>query len=488
MVSRDHAFLPHVRSSIERIKNTFKDRDIKIATVRMDEIAAARLDYQNTTFEGGKTESEMQRAATDLFKKAVSNQASDIHIRVNNKSRTQILFRVHNDLHMMEEHPAGWGQALCSTIYHSMADVADATFDEMSRQDARIGNKAVLPEGLDGIRIATAPQVDGYIMVMRLLYDASGASDDICDLGYTAQQKTMVQYLKKRPTGITLISGPTGSGKSTTLQRTLKSLIRETQSRKHVITVEDPPEYPIPGAVQTPVSNTHSEEDRSRAFQDAIKGAMRADPDVIMIGEVRDPPSAKLAFQAAMTGHQVWTTVHANGAFHVIARMLDLGSSLENVTDPSILSGMICQRLLKTLCPSCKKPFNQISEKFKTEHLTFNEDVRRFSGLVDLNDAYVLGDGCPKCKQSGFSGRTVVAEVVVSDRKIMSYIRSGNIPDAIAYWKAEQGGMSMIDHAILKIKQGVVDPFVTEDELGPLDEGKSLFAEIDLRKKKHNGL
>ena len=348
LVSRSHLNNPNVRAFKARLERL--DFDYTLHAVEMSDISRAYTGARVSSRQDINA-SDMQIHARELFKRAVRLRASDIHIRVSQRSSTRIFFRIHNDLEFQEEQTYEFGHQLCTTIYQAMADVADATYETLSSQDARISDRNKIPYGLDGIRVATSPQVDGHIMVLRLLYNDTDANADATALGYTAAQAHGFYLMKRKPTGINIIGGPTGSGKSTTLQRLLSSIIRESSGRKNVITVEDPPEYPIPGAVQTPVTNAESEEERARAFQSAIKAAMRLDPDVMMIGEVRDTPSARLAVQAAMTGHQVWTTLHANGAFQIIDRLVDLGVPAELVCDSGIVTGLTCQRLLKVICP-----------------------------------------------------------------------------------------------------------------------------------------
>lgn len=456
MIAKTYAFNPHVRGFMSRLQHL--GREYQVQHVDLSVIKSC--------YEGSeKTEehSDMQRAAALLFQRAVKSRASDIHIRISHKDNARVFFRVHNDLEFIEEHPFQYGDQLCTTIFQAMADVSDSTFEKLSPQDARISDKSKIPATLDGIRIATSPQVGGYIMVLRLLYNDTCNDLDLMNLGYDQAQVNAVQYMKKRPTGVMVIAGPTGSGKSTTLQRTLGSIIRDSMGRKHIITVEDPPEYPIPGAVQTPVANMDTEEARSREYQKAIKAAMRLDPDIIMLSEVRDNPTARLVIQAAMTGHQVWTTVHANSALAVIDRLRDLGVAHELLSDPTVVGGLICQRLVKVLCPHCKKPLmNHVGE--------FNSrDVTRVMSVIDLKSAYVLGDGCPHCNGTGTVGRTVVAEVVVTDNQLMKFIRDGDRIGAIDYVRREQAGASMLDHAIIKINAGLIDPFQAEDVVGALN-------------------
>jgi type II secretory ATPase GspE/PulE/Tfp pilus assembly ATPase PilB-like protein len=169
--------------------------------------------------------------AKTLFDKAVSLRASDIHIRVSKKDKTRFFFRIHNDLEFQGEESYEIGVSLCSTIYQAMSDVSDATFEMMSLQDARISDKSKLPNGIDGIRIATSPQVDGQIMVLRLLYNDASESTDIEALGYTESNSSNLTLMRHKPSGINLIGGPTGSGKSTTLQRLLVSQIKESEGK-----------------------------------------------------------------------------------------------------------------------------------------------------------------------------------------------------------------------------------------------------------------
>lgn len=459
-VSKSHMTNPHVTGFIARLHRL--GRPCKVLQVDMA-VIARQYEHGRRAFARPVSLSDMQERAQILFQQAVELRASDIHIRVSERNKTEILFRIHNDLTSFEQHSYEFGNQLCTAIYQSMADVADSTFERLSRQDARISDINKIPAGVDGIRIATSPQVAGYIMVLRLLYNDTSESLSPEELGYSSMHCNCLSMMKRRPTGANIISGPTGSGKSTTLQRLMASIIKECGGSKHVITVEDPPEYPIVGAVQTPVTNAQTGEERSEAFQLAIKASMRLDPDVIMIGEIRDTASARLAVEAAMTGHQVWSTLHANSAFAIIDRLVDLGVPLELVSDSTIFTGLVCQRLLKTLCPRCKLPLDAALGRYA------EIDVERVRRAVPDAQIFVVGDGCEVCRYTGISGRTVVAETVLTNERLMTYIRRQQRQEAIAYWREALGGTSMFDHALSKIGQGLVDPFHTEDVVGTLD-------------------
>jgi general secretion pathway protein E len=460
LISKSHIFDPSVNAFIGRLKRLKEPHrvlqvDMKVIAEMYEEALPMR---RNTSF------SEMQDMAKTMFRKATRLRASDIHIRVDVRHNTQIYYRIQNDLEFIEEHSYDTGDKLCTAIYQSMADIGDSTFEPLSRQDARISDRAKLPEGIDGIRIATSPKTGGFLFVMRLLYNDTADDLDLRSLGFSGEQSDNLERMKQCPTGIIVIGGPTGSGKSTTLQRVLASIIREEAGKKHVITVEDPPEYPIMGAVQTPVTNAQTEEERSKAFQNAIKSAMRLDPDVIMIGEVRDTPSARLAVQAAMTGHQVWTTVHANNALAILDRMIDLGVPVELLADASIITGLICQRLLKVLCPQCKLPINTVLDRYS------QADLQRIMSVAELEKVHVIGHGCESCRNTGIIGRTVVAETVLTDDKLLAFIRQRDKLSAMAYWRNELHGLTMRDHALLKVTQGTVDPFQAEAVVGRLSK------------------
>lgn len=458
LVSKSHINDPRVSSFKAYLAR--KHESVSLLPVEMQVIADA---YQQSSGVATKeSASKTQQTASELFQRAVERRASDIHIRVSKKSRTTILFRIHNDLSLQMEESFEYGEKLCAAIYQTMCDVSDATFNPLGRQDARISDPKRIPSKLDGIRIATAPTVDGNVMVLRLLYNDAN-DGEIKSLGYAEDHVAAFSMMQRRPTGINIIAGPTGSGKSTTQTRLLTGYINNTKRRKHVITVEDPPEYPLEGGVQTPVKDAETEEERSLEFQRAIASAMRLDPDVIMIGEIRDSASAALALRAAMTGHQVWSTLHANHALSILDRLRDLGIPLALLADPTIITGLICQRLVKTLCPHCKVPFKSKSSEFK------ESDIDRVLSAVRRTEAlHVAGDGCKHCSNSGTAGRTAIAEIIIPDETLMRFIKSEDRVGAYNYWRTEQKGSSMLAHAITKVELGLIDPFMAEDTVGPL--------------------
>ena len=403
----------------------------------------------------------MQVTAKDLLTKACRARASDVHIRVK-KNCTEIFFRIHNDLVPVGGQTREYGARLLATLYGAMTSVSDSSYKPTERQDASIADRDKLPPDLYGVRIATVPTNEGNVMVLRLLYNDAGDNIDLRPLGFSDAHAEAMQQLKEQPVGMNIISGPTGSGKSTTLQRVLSGEIVEAAGKLHVLTIEDPVEYPIEGAVQTSVTNAGTEEERSRMFAAAISNAMRLDPDTIMIGEVRDKASAQNALRASMTGHQVWTTVHANSAVAIMDRLMDLGLPMSLAADHTVVTGLISQRLVKLLCPECKLPLAEHQDA--VPHATLMRIRQAVSPL--LQEVCIMGPGCPTCSQQGTVGRTVVAEVIIPDDRFYRYLRQGEKTLAVNYWLQELGGKTMQEHAIEKVAAGLIDPRMAEKVVG----------------------
>lgn len=460
LVGEGHDMNPFVLSYCARLERL----NYRYVT-RLVSLDAVRRAYQGQRRDGTGERvdhTQMQVIAKNLIAQACTERASDIHIRVN-LFNTDILFRIHNELVRISEQTREYGERLLATLYSAMASVSDNTYKPNERQDASIGDRDKLPERLFGVRIATAPTNVGSVMVMRLLYNDAGEAAALEELGFTARQSEMIDLLKHQPHGMNIISGPTGSGKSTTLQRVLAGQIRDMAGTIHVITVEDPVEYPITGAVQTPVINASTEEARSTAFAAAIANAMRLDPDTIMIGEMRDRASAQSALRASMTGHQVWTTVHANSAIAIADRLTDLGLPLAMVTDETLITGLISQRLVKLLCPHCSLP---LAGEMHTLDPVLLARVKRAVGSR-LEHVRLVGPGCAHCG-SGTIGRTVVAEVIHTNTHFSELLREGRKNAAHEYWLREMGGQTVAQHTVEKVAAGLVDPRMAERVVGPL--------------------
>jgi type II secretory ATPase GspE/PulE/Tfp pilus assembly ATPase PilB-like protein len=469
LIAHGQEFNLHVLSYRARLEKMARPYHVEVVEI---ETIAAIYRTGSTEPNGRRQEhSMMQVTAKDLLQRACRERASDIHIRVMRNS-TETYFRIHNDLIRVGSQTSEYGERLLATLYGAMTSVSDSSYKPTERQDASISDRDKLPPSLYGVRIATAPTNEGAVMVLRLLYNDAGDTVDLRPLGFSERHAGLLQDLKEQPTGMNIISGPTGSGKSTTLQRVLSGAIREADYKLHVLTVEDPVEYPIEGAVQTSVTNAGTEEERSRMFSAAIANSMRLDPDTIMIGEIRDKASAQSALRAAMTGHQVWTTVHANSAMAIVDRLVDLGLPLNMVADHHVVTGLISQRLVKLLCPHCKLPLNDNTQALPEGQLA---RVRQALG-GEFDQVCIAGPGCEHCRQQGTSGRSVVAEVIVPDAQFFDYIRAGEKGKALSHWRRQLGGQTLLEHVLVKVGSGLVDPRMAEKVVGHLSSD-SLRAE-----------
>jgi general secretion pathway protein E len=471
LISEHKASDPVVRSKVARATQYFilNGKQPQFYRVEVAKIQEAYSKFGSSSKVEIDT-TKMQKDAIKMFEEAVSHNASDIHIRIE-EQHADVFFRIDGDLNHIRDLPLEYAKAMVQSIYVSLTDVSDTTFKEKARQDARISDKKLLPKRLHGLRLATSPTVAGLIMVQRLLYNSDNGSD-IVSLGYTKDHLSQISLMMSQPYGINLISGPTGSGKSTTLQRVLARLYEQTEGKAHIMTVEDPPEYPILGAVQTPVI-AEKESDRAEAFRSAIRSALRLDPDILMIGEIRDLETAQLAINGAMTGHQLWTTVHANNAMAIFDRLVEIGVSLPTICDPSLITGLAAQRLVKKLCKHCRIPYDQAKRDGLVSH-SLDQRVSRAlnhgtSGVFMRNHK-----GCKHCR-FGVDGRTVLAEIIIPDAKLCDYIRRGERMQAIHHWVREQQGKTMLDHAIMKVSNGEVDPLDAEKEVGPLTMGLAIL-------------
>ncbi|MFA6162208.1 MAG: ATPase, T2SS/T4P/T4SS family [Methylobacter sp.] len=438
----------------------------------------------NSTFvktDSDSKNSQAKQTFHEITTAAVSANASDIHIIIKGKSTT-IKYRVNGDLMVMASSSLTRedGELLCSAIYTSLTDAADTTYTPSQQQDGRVPSKELhssIREKVSGIRIATTPiQGDhgdvGSLMALRLLYDTGIGTLD--DLGYKPEQIATIENMTRHSTGINIVVGPTGSGKSTTLKTVLTQLERDYDGRIHILTIEDPPEQTMPGINQIPVTNVDSAEDRSKAFNAVVRGSMRLDPDCIMIGEVRDAATAMLALNASMTGHRVWTTLHANTALGAIPRLATLDVDLALLTEPSIFRGVFSQRLVKQLCPHCRIPYQKAGEyPVLSQYLQRSGLAERMKAIVKghSENIFFKGEGCDYCDNSnpGTKGRTVVVEIFENTygNKTMDLMLEKKWPQARAAW-LESGGTTMMMHAIEKIQQGILDPRAVEDVLDPI--------------------
>lgn len=450
-VSSQHQMDQHVMAFVDRLERADEAFEVKLVT--MSEILAiyqaqSRSDDSPTSASAGTVR---QKEVIALMGLAHKSGASDIHFVVGHDI-TRIFFRVHGLLKKVSEIPSSKGNDLVAALYNSMCDVSKEHFQPEISQDARVSRKYVDQLGLFGARVATRPLVDGPLMVLRLLSNDE-TKQTLEELGFLPEQIVPLRRLYRLPYGIVFITGPTGSGKSKTLQICINLLAGETDGTRHILTVEDPPEYPLL-ANQSPKASNET-------WDQAMSVSMRLDPDILMYGEVRDLPSLIAAFSGGLTGHLVLSTLHTNHAIAALQRMVDMGMDPSLVTDPSLLTGIVNQSLLPVLCECCRKPAK--------DHLNeLDADLVERLALLGIEDANLIGEGCTHCDMLGVTTRTVVAEVLVTNLAFMRLFKESP-SEARNYWVKNMGGITKTAHTVMKVKAGLIDPRMAETIVGPLD-------------------
>ena len=379
---------------------------------------------------------------------------------------------------MMErelEYSKEWGEAFVRAAFAS-ADISDANYAKNEFQGAQklgatplrgTNGKLRLPHNILAIRLQFNPIAFGsQYLVMRLLYadDNPNGESDLRSLGLGTREIELFYRLRADATGLKIIAGPTGSGKSTTLQRNMIKLLQEHRGEINVITVEDPPEYPIPGARQMPVTNASTEEEKDEEFTKALSAALRSDPDVLMVGEIRTLSAASLVFRGALSGHSVWSTLHANSAPAIITRLRDMGVRHYMLEDPAIMKGLISQRLFRKLCPYCR-----VAIKDKKSSPSYQR-LKIAMGDYGIENTYMRGPGCKFCSGKGVIGRMSVPEIILPDANFLRLMIDGKTKEAIDYWVSELNGRPLRDAAIERMLKGHIDIDEVERWCGLLDQ------------------
>jgi general secretion pathway protein E len=464
-----NAHIMSVRTLAERNNVTIhKEFMVDLATIRKVYENFERLGSGRSLVRSDNKQ-KRQKEFLDLIGEAVKSGASDVHISVM-RHEAIIRFRADGVMRQIKQINAADAADLCQAAFN-MADASDANYKPMEYQGARISETQTdLPHGVQSLRLQFNPlPAGGRLAVIRLLYAQSKASGgDVDSLGYTKKHLEMIKIMRRKSVGINVISGPTGSGKSTTLQRCLTTQMKERKGEIAVITIEDPPEYVIPGASQLPVANADTAQERNEKFRAAIAASLRSDPDIIMIGEVRDGASAGLAFAAAMTGHQVWCSLHANDAVSILDRFRDMGVEPYKLCDHTLITGLVGQRLVRRLCDNCKVSVKEAQEKGWIDP-DLAEGVYRIFGPDGGPVRYAREGGCPECR-NGYKGRAVVAEICVPDSKFMSLFREGDKAGAIHHWQNHLEGVTLLEHGIQKLAAGLTAPNDVEEKIGLLTE------------------
>lgn len=373
---------------------------------------------------------------------SVKTNASDVHLEPG-EEKYNVRYRIDGVLQDVVRLPSSQYGSLVSRIKylsHLRMDISNQP------QDGRFSFKTS-EEDID-IRISLMPSTYGETIVMRLLrQNAQRASLEA--MGFRAEALSVIRSAMARPHGVILTSGPTGSGKTSTLYAILSEL---NKPERKIITLEDPIEYKIAGIEQSQIDKEHN-----YTFADGLKASLRQDPDIIMVGEIRDVETAEIAIQAGLTGHLVLSTVHANSAPSVFTRLLDIG------VKPFLMSGSInlvmAQRLIRRLCSVCAEQYMPDNDVWReiTSSLGIIKSSLPFEVAEELTDTprqLLRSKGCQKCHNSGFSGRLALIEVLVPDDSIESLIRKVEGVTEFEKSARSQGMVTMEQDGLIKVLRG----------------------------------
>lgn len=421
--------------------------------------------YKKHAIEQAKT--QIQLSVKELFEIASKARASDIHLLITENMGTIIKFRIDGKLLKQEELSRTYdeGMSFINSISLSMSTGANkGVYQENSYFNARINDGEFLPKDVKSLRINISPTDDGsrgVFCAIRLQYRIS-ALGSFESIGFNQNQIHSFKYLQSLPMGIVIFTGPTGSGKTTSIAVNIDNILKDCNYTKNCLTLEDPPEIMVDGVIPMKVDVGSKKEEREEGLQLALSNMMRQDPDIAMIGEIRDQYTAEVAFEGAMTGHVVLATLHANNALAAIYRLRELGVPTYLLHDHKILTGIVAQRLVPTLCLNCKSQLLNNSNEIK------NSELKRYQKVADFSKIYIKGDGCKKCNHTGHVGRTVLAEVLITDSKLMHLVSTDQMQDAHDYLRGTKGFISLVDSAIEKVEMGLIDPRDAETAVGPL--------------------
>jgi general secretion pathway protein E len=376
------------------------------------------------------SEAPVIRLVNLVLTKALESRASDIHIEPF-ENRLIVRYRIDGVLHEVESPPRRLSAAVISRVkIMASLDIAERRLPQDGRIKLRIQGKEI------DLRVSTVPTMHGESVVMRIL-DKGGVPLNFESLGFDGSPLERFLKVLDQPHGILLVTGPTGSGKTTTLYTALDRLNKPDVK---IVTVEDPVEYQMPGINQIQVRPQID-----LTFANALRSIVRQDPDVIMVGEIRDAETVSIAMQSALTGHMVLSTIHTNDAPSTVSRLLDMGA--EDYLLTSTVNGILAQRLVRTLCPTCREPYRALPEV--VDQMGF----RRFvpSGDVTLYHP----KGCPECAGTGYWGRICIIEMMTMSDHVRSLIMRHATAGELRAEAIKEGMETMYENGLRKSLAGV---------------------------------
>jgi len=471
-------------------RNRSNGWNLKMEIVPFDELAAKRANGMRQSANDDEEDvQKFRQNAIDTILRAAEYGSSDMHLMVRS-GYSEIQIVVKGGLRVLERGTQENGARLARAIYQGLAKTRDSSYSALDFQNAQIpGGELPQDAELTSVRIIRGPcypqAESGEFMTLRLQYSGvrvGGKKADLppldvprrpkgqarlAEMGFSDRQIEKLRMLMDAPNGVILVTGPTGSGKTTLMKECLEDIARVKPHRR-LVTIEDPVEYPMDWAVQIPVTDARNEQDTGAAFNERLRVALRMAPHIILLGELRGPDVAAAALDAALTGHQVWSTLHVTDPFMFVDRLelMDKTRLDRKVfCDHKIVRGVLAVRLLPKLCPHCSEPLNEESTSLP------HRVVHALKTWGSISKVRLQGAGCSECGGDGTTGRFSVAEIVVTDQQLMSdMIEHGSAEARSKYRARPDADPSMIAAAITHALNGNVDPRAIEEWVDLIEE------------------
>ncbi len=393
----------------------------------LHELETGEVDYKSIQASDDQYDQPLVRLVDAILSDAVKQGASDIHFEPE-EHFLRIRYRIDGTLRQIRSlHKTYWSAITVRLKVISGMNIAETRAPQDGRISLQLAGHSI------DFRVSSLPTTHGENFVLRIL-DRDKGIVELDKLGLQPDTLSLLKILMARPEGIILVTGPTGSGKTTTLYSMLTHI---NTVNVNIMTLEDPVEYPM-----TMIRQTSVNDNAKLGFADGIRTLMRQDPDVILVGEIRDEDTAEMAFRAAMTGHQVFSTLHTNSAIGAISRLVDIGV-LPEVLSGNII-GVLGQRLIRKLCTFCKEPYKP--EPFEKMILGIKEDE---------NPTLYRAKGCPKCDDIGYKGRTSLLEVLKVDEDMDELIAQRATQKVLLEHARSKGFKRLSDDGIRRILEGL---------------------------------
>ncbi len=414
-----------IQSAIEQYYGVTGTLDDIMKSMDKIRLPIMTTDVQVKTLARAAEEAPVVKMVNLIFMQAVKDKASDIHIEPE-ENALRIRFRIDGILHEVSSPSKNLQSVIASRIkILAGMDIAETRKPQDGRIRLRMENKSL------DLRVSSFPTIHGENIVLRLL-DKSSIILGLADLGFSEKDLKDFDKLIRNPYGIILVTGPTGSGKTTTLYSALSTI---NSVEKNIITVEDPVEYELPLIRQTQVNPK-----AGLTFATGLRSILRQDPDIVMVGEIRDKETADIAIQASLTGHLVFSTLHTNDAASALTRLLDMG--IEPFLIASSVIGILAQRLVRVICKGCKEKYTPSAEILK--------DL----GIKETASFY-RGKGCEACKNTGYMGRIGIFEFLRMSEEVKRLVVGKASSDEVKRRAIQEGIRTLRDDGLDKVKRGM---------------------------------